>query len=145
MPWRRAGGEDRYVPGGTLGTTEGTRVNPSTYAALYGPWQPAKPVRKERPAVVVLAGLLWAVTVLSVSCVGGLACIALLWTAAAGDAAGGMLLLLLLMPAGAAGITALARTSRLREMAASTRMLLLGAVACPVPTALALWLWFLAG
>ncbi|MFJ1564410.1 hypothetical protein ACIOG8_09350 [Streptomyces erythrochromogenes] len=120
-------------------------MNPSTHAALYGPWQPAKPVRKERPAVVVLAGLLWAVTALSVSWVGGLACIALLWTAAAGDAPGGLFLLLLLIPAGAGALTALARTSRLRAMDAATRMLLLGAVACPVPTALAVWLWFLAG
>ncbi|MDX6764028.1 MULTISPECIES: hypothetical protein [Streptomyces] len=120
-------------------------MNPSTYAALYGPWQPARPVRKERPAVVALAVLLWAGTALSVSWVGGLACVALLWTAAAGHPSGGLFLLLLLFPAGAAALVALARTSRFREMAAATRMLLLGALACPVPAVLALGPWFLAG
>ncbi|MFE7097842.1 hypothetical protein [Streptomyces erythrochromogenes] len=120
-------------------------MNPSTHAALYGPWQPARPPRRERPVVVVLAALLWVVTALSVSLIGGLACIVLLWTAGAGEPAAGAVVPLLLIPAGAAGITALARTSRLRSMAASTRMLLLGAVACPVPTAFAVWFWTLAG
>ncbi|MEW2585656.1 hypothetical protein [Streptomyces virginiae] len=120
-------------------------MNPSTRAALYGPWQPSAPVRRDRPVVVVLAALLWALTALSVSLVGGLACIALLWTTAAGDPMGGLVPLLLLIPAGAAALTALARASRVRRMAASTRMLLLGALACPVPTALAVWLWVVAG
>ncbi|KJY23387.1 MULTISPECIES: hypothetical protein [Streptomyces] len=120
-------------------------MNPSTHAALYGPWQPSAPVRRDRPLVVVLAGLLWALTALSVSLVGGLACIVLLWTAAAGQPLGGLIPLLLLIPAGAAALTALARTSRVREMAASSRMLLLGALACPVPTALAVWLWVWTG
>ncbi|MER7730970.1 hypothetical protein ABTX80_08805 [Streptomyces erythrochromogenes] len=120
-------------------------MNPSAHAALYGPWQPAQPVRKERPAVVVLAALLWVATAVSVSLIGGLACIALLWTAAAGEPAAGAAVPLLLIPAGAGALTALARTSRLRAMAASTRMLLLGAVACPVPTALAVWFWTLTG
>ncbi|MFB8395054.1 hypothetical protein [Streptomyces yangpuensis] len=120
-------------------------MNPSTHAALYGPRQPARPVRRERPAVVVLAALLWVVTALSVSLVGGLACIALLWTAAAGEPVAGLVLPVLLIPAGAAGITVLARAPRVRDLAASTRMLLLGAVACPVPTALAVWFWTLSG
>ncbi|MFF9979629.1 hypothetical protein [Streptomyces erythrochromogenes] len=120
-------------------------MNPSTHAALYGPWQPAQPPRRERPVVVVLAALLWVVTALSVSLIGGLACIALLWTAAAGETAAGAIVPLLLIPAGAGALIALARTSRLRAMAASTRMLVLGAVACPVPAALALWLWTLTG
>ncbi|MFE5722046.1 hypothetical protein [Streptomyces erythrochromogenes] len=120
-------------------------MNPSTHAALYGPWQPARPPRRERPVVVVLAALLWVVTALSVSLIGGLACIALLWTAAAGEPAAGAVVPLLLIPAGAGALTALARTSRLRTMAASTRMLVLGAVACPVPTALAVWFWALTG
>ncbi|APU41273.1 MULTISPECIES: hypothetical protein [unclassified Streptomyces] len=120
-------------------------MNPSTHAALYGPWRPARPARRERPAVVALAGLLWAVTALSVAWTGGLACVALLWTAAAGEPAVGLVAPLLLIPAGAAGITALARAPRVRDLAASTRMLLLGAVACPVPTALAVWLWAVTG
>ncbi|MFE1898018.1 hypothetical protein [Streptomyces yangpuensis] len=120
-------------------------MNPSTHAALYGPWRPARPARRERPVVVVLAALLWAVTALSVSLIGGLACIALLWTAAAGEPAAGAVVPLLLIPAGAAGITALARAPRVRDLTASTRMLLLGAVACPVPTALAVWFWTLTG
>ncbi|MGN5388643.1 hypothetical protein [Streptomyces sp. JL7001] len=120
-------------------------MNPSTHAAPHGPWQPSAPVRRDRPVVVVFAGLLWAVTALSVSWVGGLACIALLWTTAAGDPIGGLIPLLLLIPAGAAALTALARAPRVRRMATSTRMLLLGALACPVPTAAAVWLWVVTG
>ncbi|WP_051806839.1 hypothetical protein [Streptomyces sp. NRRL F-2664] len=122
-------------------------MNPSTHAALHGPWQPSAPVRvrRDRPAVVVLAALLWAVTALSISWVGGLACVALLWTAAAGRPAAGPVLLLLLIPAGAAALTALARTSGVRAMAASTRMLFLGALACPVPAGLGVWSLVLTG
>ncbi|MFE9464318.1 hypothetical protein ACFYNW_11780 [Streptomyces virginiae] len=121
-------------------------MNPSTHAALYGPWQPSQQVRKDRPVVVALAGLLWALTLLSVCWVGGLFTVALVWGAAAGQPVGGLLLLLVLVPAAAAaGLTALARAPGVRRLAASTRLLLLGALACPVPAVLAVVLWIRTG
>ncbi|MEU7600892.1 hypothetical protein AB0B78_02795 [Streptomyces sp. NPDC040724] len=124
-------------------------MRPDAYAALYGPWQPAQqvrvPVGKDRRGVVALAALLWVVTALSVSVVGGLLSIALIWGAAAGQPIGELVPWLLPLPAGAVGLTALARAPGIRRLAASSRLLLLGALACPVPTVLAVWLWFLAG
>ncbi|WP_314242987.1 hypothetical protein [Streptomyces sp. DSM 40907] len=124
-------------------------MRPDAYAALYGPWQPAQqvrvPVAKERPAVAALAALLWAVTLLSVSWVGGLLSIALIWGAAAGQPIAELLLWFLPLPAGAVGLAALARAPGVRRLAVSTRVLLLGALACPVPAVLAVRLWFLTG
>ncbi|WKV72953.1 hypothetical protein AW27_016245 [Streptomyces sp. PCS3-D2] len=58
-------------------------MRPDAYAALYGRWQPAQqvhvPVGRDRPGVVALAALVWAVTVLSVAWVGGLLSVALVW------------------------------------------------------------------
>ncbi|MFE9928091.1 hypothetical protein [Streptomyces sp. NPDC005533] len=117
-------------------------MNPSTYAALYGPWQRAKPAPKERPAVAVLAALLWAVTTLSFVWLGGLFSIALLWGAAAGQPVGGLLLRLLLVPVGAAAVlTAVGFVPAVRRLAVSSRLLLLGALACPAPTTLAIMVW----
>ncbi|MEU9158788.1 hypothetical protein AB0D29_00670 [Streptomyces sp. NPDC048424] len=117
-------------------------MNPSTYAALYGPWQPAKPTPKERPAVAVLAALLWTVTGLSLAWLASIFSIALLWGAAAGQPVGGLLLRFVLVPVGAAAVlAALAFAPGIRRMAASSRLLLLGALACPAPTVLAVMVW----
>ncbi|MFE0579511.1 hypothetical protein [Streptomyces sp. NPDC058874] len=124
-------------------------MRPDAYAALYGRWQPAQqvhvPVGRDRPGVVALAALVWAVTVLSVAWVGGLLSVALVWGAAAGQPIGELLLWFLPLPAGALGLTALARAPGVRRLTGSARVLLLGALACPVPTVLAVWLWFLTG
>ncbi|MFF0552242.1 hypothetical protein ACFYUL_25185 [Streptomyces sp. NPDC004311] len=126
-------------------------MNPDAPTAPYGPLWPATArgataaARAERPAVVLLAVLVWAVTALSVSFVGGLGCVALFWTAGAGGPVGGILLLLLPIPAGAAALVALARAPRVRALTGSARMLLLGALACPVPAGLAVWLWGVSG
>lgn len=121
-------------------------MNPSTYAALYGPWQPAKPVPRERPAVVVLAVLLWTVTFLSLLWPAALFAMALVWGAAAGVPVGGVFLRLALIPLGAAAVlVALAFAPGIRRLALSTRLLLLGALACPASTALAIRVWLHAG
>ncbi|MFF4434986.1 hypothetical protein ACFYZ4_38225 [Streptomyces sp. NPDC001513] len=118
-------------------------VNPSTYAALYGPWQPTRPAPKERPAVAVLAALLWTVTALSFVWLASLFSIALVWGAAAGQPVGGLLLRFLLVPAGAGAVlAALAFAPGIRRMAVSSRLLLLGALACPAPTTLAIMVCF---
>ncbi|MFD9368283.1 hypothetical protein ACFWA6_11335 [Streptomyces sp. NPDC060020] len=118
-------------------------MNPSTYAALYGPWQPAKPAPKERPAVAVLAALLWTLTTLSLGWLASLFSIVLVWSAAAGQPVVGLLLRFLLVPVvAAAALTALAFAPGIRRLAVSSRMLLLGALACPAPTVLAVMAWF---
>ncbi|MEU6309623.1 hypothetical protein [Streptomyces sp. NPDC047014] len=116
-------------------------MNPETYAALYGPGRPARQPRAHRPVVVALAVLVWTLTALTVSWVGGIGCVALLWALGSGEPAWWLPGCLLLLPAGAAGLVALARTPALRAMDSSARMLLLGAVACPVPAALTVLLW----
>lgn len=121
-------------------------MNPDTYAALYGPWQPAKPAREERPLVAALAGLLWAATCTSLLFLAGLFTMAVVWGAAAGAPVGGLVLRVALIPVGAGALlTALAFAPGIRRLAVSTRLLLLGALACPVPTGLAVWAWFHAG
>ncbi|MCX4539337.1 hypothetical protein [Streptomyces sp. NBC_01565] len=121
-------------------------MNPHTYATLYGPWRPTPPSPKDRPVVAVLAGLLWAATVMSLVWLGGLFSIALVWGAAAGAPAVGLLVRVALIALGAAALlTALAFAPGIRRMSAASRMLLLGALACPAPTALAIWTWFHTG
>ncbi|WP_327415119.1 hypothetical protein [Streptomyces sp. NBC_01233] len=121
-------------------------MNPSTYAALYGPWQPTKPAPEERPVVVVLAVLLWTATFLSFAWLASLFAIAVVWGAAAGAPVGGLVLRVALVLAGAAAaLTALAFAPGIRRLAVSSRMLLLGALACPVPTVLAIWSWLRTG
>ncbi|MFJ6758223.1 MULTISPECIES: hypothetical protein [unclassified Streptomyces] len=121
-------------------------MNPSTYTALYGPWQPARPVPKERPGVAVLAALLWTVTLLSVAWLASLFTIVIVWSAASGAPVGGLVLRVALIPVGAAAaLTALAFAPGIRRLAVSSRLLLLGALACPVPTALAIWSWLHTG
>ncbi|MFD9521203.1 hypothetical protein [Streptomyces sp. NPDC059979] len=121
-------------------------MSPSTYAALYGPWQPTRPVAKERPVVTVLAALLWTATFLSLAWLASLFGIAVVWMAAAGGPVGGLVLRVALVVVGAAaGLTALAFAPGVRRLAPASRLLLLGALACPVPTALAIWSWFHTG
>jgi len=120
-------------------------VNPDTYAALYGPGRPAAPARSERPVVAALAGMLWAATCMSAIWLASLFAIALVWGAAAGAPVGTMVLWALIPVGGAAALTALAFAPAVRRLSVSGRMLLLGALACPLPTGLAVWTWFQTG
>ncbi|MEU6758278.1 hypothetical protein [Streptomyces sp. NPDC046685] len=120
-------------------------VNPDTYAALYGPGRPAAPARRERPVVAALAGVLWAATCMSVIWLASLFAIAVVWGAAAGAPVGNMVLWALIPVGGAAALTALAFAPAVRRLSVAGRMLLLGALACPVPTGLAVWTWFQTG
>ncbi|MEV7616741.1 hypothetical protein [Streptomyces sp. NPDC089799] len=122
-------------------------MNPQPHPAPYAPWQPAaRPARRERPAVAVLASLLWLTTFAALTWLAVLLGIVAVWGAAAGTP----LLDFLLTPAlillgSAAALTALAFAPGIRRLAVSTRMLLLGALACPAPTALAIWTWLHTG
>ncbi|MDX3533684.1 hypothetical protein PV721_04750 [Streptomyces sp. MB09-01] len=121
-------------------------MNPSTYAALYGPGRPTRAVPEERPVVAVLAALLWTVTSLSLAWLAGLFALAVVWGAAAGAPVGGLVLRVALITVGAAAaLTALAFAPGIRRLAVAGRLLLLGALACPVPTALAVRSWFHTG
>ncbi|MBT2398541.1 hypothetical protein [Streptomyces sp. ISL-100] len=121
-------------------------MNPHTYATLYGPWQPARQLRKGRTAVRVLAGILWAVTFASLAWLMCLVSLTAVWGLAAGAPVGSFLLRCALTVTGsAAALAALYFAPGIRRLATASRLLLVGAVACPVPTGLAIWTWFQTG
>ncbi|OKK06083.1 hypothetical protein AMK26_08355 [Streptomyces sp. CB03234] len=96
--------------------------------------------------MAVLAAVLWAVTLASLAWLTCLVAMAAVWGAAAGAPMGGFLLRCALIVAGAAAaVIALACAPGIRRTAPSTRLLLTGALACPAPTALAIWTWIHAG
>lgn len=71
---------------------------------------------------------------------------AALWGAAAGAPLGGILLRYALIVASAgASLTALAFAPGIRRLATESRLLLLGVLACPAPTVLAITTWFRTG
>ncbi|MFI2644618.1 hypothetical protein [Streptomyces sp. NPDC018610] len=115
-----------------------------TYARLYGPYVPVRPA--PRPAVVVLAAVLWGIALVSLVWLAFLVGMASLWAAADGAQVGGFLLWCLLLVAGGAGaLTGLALVPAVRRMAPDARALLLGALACPAPAVLAGCLWVIGG
>ncbi|MBY8865017.1 hypothetical protein G3I64_33425 [Streptomyces sp. SID8499] len=125
-------------------TTEGTpAMDPRTYARLYGPHVPVR--RTARPAVVVLAVVLWTLTLLPLAGLTAYIVLVTAWGAAEGEAVGGFLLWYFLPLAIAAGVlTALAFVPPVRRMAWDSRLLLLGAAAGPVLMVFTAGLWVLA-
>lgn len=111
-------------------------MNPSSYATLYSPYQPT-PVRprRGRTVVVLLAAALWAVTFVSLAWITFMVGLVALWGAADGAPVGDFVMSYLGIIIGAAGaLAALAFAPGVRRLAPASRLLLLGAVACPVPT-----------
>ncbi|MEV8065046.1 hypothetical protein AB0P32_02675 [Streptomyces sp. NPDC085995] len=118
-------------------------MDPRTYARLYGPRVPVR--RSARPAVVVLAAVLWALTLLPVTGLTAYIVLVSTWGAAEGEAAGGFLLWYFLPLVIATGVlTALAFVPPVRRMAWDSRLLLLGAAAGPVLVVLTAGMWVLA-
>ncbi|MFB8351133.1 hypothetical protein [Streptomyces niveus] len=94
----------------------------------------------------MLAGVVWAITLLSLTWLAFLFGMATLWGLAAGVPLGGILLRYALIVATAgASLTALAFAPGVRQLAAESRLLLLGVIACPLPTVLAITTWFRTG
>ncbi|MFJ9868378.1 hypothetical protein [Streptomyces sp. NPDC101165] len=123
-------------------------MNPQTYANLYGPAQPAPPAPRQRrgeTAVGLLAVLLWILTLASVGWLTFLVGMVALWSLADGaswaQTRAIALPYVLTVVGAAAALFALAFAPGVRRLAPLTRLLLLGALAFPVPTALALWTW----
>lgn len=121
-------------------------VKPQTYAALYGPWRPEPASHRGQTVVVVVAAMLWGLTAMSLVWLAFLVGMTALWVAAAGEPIADFLLRYVLIAVGAvAALTALAFAPGVRRLAAERRLLLLGALACPVPTTLAITTWIQAG
>ncbi|MFB7213036.1 hypothetical protein [Streptomyces sp. NPDC056255] len=115
-------------------------MNPSTYARLYGPPRPAP--RPGRTGVVVLASTLWVLNAASLAWLTFLVAMIALWGAADGMAVGGFLLqFVLIVTGGVAALTALAFAPGVRRMTWAGRLLLTGALACPVTTGVAIVAW----
>lgn len=121
-------------------------MKPQTYAALYGPWRPEPVSRRGQTVVAVAAAVLWVLTIMSLAWLAFLISMTALWGAAAGAPVGGLLLRPVLVAVGAVvALTSLAFAPGVRRLAAESRLLLLGALACPVPTTLAITTWVQTG
>lgn len=121
-------------------------MNPKTYATLYGPWQPKPVSYRGQPIVAVLAGVLWAVTLVALSWLAFLLSLTTVWGMAAGLPVGGLLLRYVLIVAGsAAALTALAFAPGVRRLTAELRLLLTAVLAFPAPTVLAIGAWIHTG
>ncbi|MFQ6142750.1 hypothetical protein ACLMNJ_06685 [Streptomyces seoulensis] len=118
-------------------------MDPRTYARLYGPRVPVRP--RARPLVVVLAAVLWAVTLVPFAFLAFLVSLATLWGTAGGGSGLFFLCSSLVVVATAALLILLAHAPGVRDLAMDSRMLLLGAAAGPLLTVLAGGVWVLAG
>ncbi|MDG4863352.1 hypothetical protein P8605_34955 [Streptomyces sp. T-3] len=121
---------------------------PGWSAQVYPGWSapPPAPETRQDNALLTVGIALWSLTYLSL---GLLACfwgIALIFWAAAGGPVGSYVLHALGAVLGAAALLAgLAFAPGIRRLSAAARLALLGALACPVPVALAAWTWSLLG
>ncbi|MFC8827400.1 hypothetical protein ACFT9I_18890 [Streptomyces sp. NPDC057137] len=121
-------------------------MNPKTYSTLYGPWQPSPAPHRRRTAVAVMAGVLWALTLVSLAWLAFLVSMTTVWGLAAGVSAGGLFLRYVLIVAGsAAALIALAFAPGVRRLTAESRLLLAGVLAFPVPAILAITTWIQTG
>ena len=124
-------------------------MNPETYATLYGPSRPAPRNTRGETAVGLLAGLLWMLTLASLGWLTFLVGMVTLWGLADGmswaEARDFVLPYVLTVAGAAAVLVALAFAPGIRRLTPLTRLLLLGALACPVPAGLAVWSWLRVG
>ncbi|GHI07059.1 hypothetical protein AQI88_21675 [Streptomyces cellostaticus] len=120
-------------------------MNPETYANLYGPPQPAPRQSRGEVTVGLLAVLLWTLTLASLGWLTFLFGMVALWGLADGmswaEIRGSLLPYVLTVVGAAAVLVALAFAPGIRRLKPLTRLLLLGLLACPVPTGFALWTW----
>ncbi|MFE9169382.1 hypothetical protein ACFYNZ_07620 [Streptomyces kebangsaanensis] len=113
-------------------------MNPTTCARGSRPPAP----RRARTGVAVAAAVLWGLTLVSCAWLAYLVLVVIVSAVTEGASAGGFLLWCALIVAGAVGaLTALAFAPRVRRLAPESRLLLLGALACPAPTVLAACTW----
>ncbi|WP_234018921.1 MULTISPECIES: hypothetical protein [unclassified Streptomyces] len=119
-------------------------MRPDLHTRLYGPWQPAPP--QPRTGAALLTGVLWTLTLASLAWLTFLVGIIGVFVAASGEPVGGLLMGWIgCVAGGAAVLTAVAFLPPVRRMATPHRMLLLGALACPVPLVVTIVTWFRMG
>ncbi|MFB7107904.1 hypothetical protein [Streptomyces sp. NPDC056190] len=113
-------------------------MNPSTCASDSCPQAP----RRARTGVAVVAAVLWGLTLVSCAWLAYLVGVVIVSAVTEGASAGGFLLWCVLIVAAAVGaLTALAFAPGVRRLAPESRLLLLGALACPAPALLAILTW----
>lgn len=121
-------------------------LSPKAYDALYGPYRPTYSPSRAETVVTVAAGGLWALTLGSLAWLTFLMSIWAVWAAAAGEPVGDFLRPFVLTIAGAAvALIALAFAPGIRRLSPAVRLLLLGALAFPVPTGFAILTWVRVG
>ncbi|AKN72470.1 hypothetical protein QR97_24280 [Streptomyces sp. PBH53] len=120
-------------------------MHPETYARLYGPARPAPRQRRGGTAVTFLAAALWLLTLASAGWLTFLVGMAALWGLADGmswtEVSDVVLPYALTVLGYAAALTALAFAPGIRRLTPPARLLLTGALACPLPACLALLTW----
>ncbi|MEU1402148.1 hypothetical protein ABZ471_07230 [Streptomyces sp. NPDC005728] len=124
-------------------------MNPETYATLYGPARPAPRNSRGETVLGLLAAVFWILTLASLGWLTFLVGMTALWGLADGMSWAQVRDLVLpyaLTVVGAAAVlTALAFAPGIRRLHPLARLLLTGALACPVPTGLAVWAWVQVG
>ncbi|MFE2323136.1 hypothetical protein ACFXD5_04250 [Streptomyces sp. NPDC059385] len=116
-----------------------TPVNSAAYAALYAPAPVAVPAPTNR-ALVVAAALLWGITCSALSLIAFFVLMIAVWSASSGADVTALLLWPAVVLAGAGGLlTLLYFAPGVRRLSREARLTLLGALACPAPIALALY------
>jgi hypothetical protein len=131
-------------------------VNPQTPQIPYGPRQIPYGPRQTAPrsargeiAVGLPAALLWMVTLCALSLLTILVGMWAFWLKADGapwaDVRAFVLPYALPVAGAAVVLAALALAPGVRRLTPLTRLLLLGVLACPVPTGLLAWTWFRVG
>ncbi|MFH9978486.1 hypothetical protein ACH4ND_04355 [Streptomyces sp. NPDC017179] len=98
--------------------------------------------RRARAGVAALAAVLWGVTLVSCAWLAYLVGVVVVSAVTEGASPGGFLLWCALIVAAAVGaLTAIAFAPGVRRLAPESRLLLLGALACPAPALLAVLTW----
>ena len=121
-------------------------LSPKAYDALYGPYRPTYSPNRAETVTTAAAGMLWALTLGSLAWLTFLVGIVALWAAAAGEPVGDFLWPYALTAGGAAAaLTGLAFAPGIRRLTPATRLLVLGALAFPVPTGFAITTWIRVG
>ncbi|MFD7559518.1 hypothetical protein ACFV9E_33945 [Streptomyces sp. NPDC059835] len=118
-----------------------TPVYSAAYAALYAPVPAAAPApAPTNRALVVAAALLWGITCSALSLIAFFVLMIAVWSASSGADVTALLLWPVVVLAGAGGLlTLLYFAPGVRRLSREARFTLLGALACPAPIALALY------
>ncbi|MFJ8015574.1 hypothetical protein [Streptomyces sp. NPDC096339] len=116
-----------------------TPMNSAAYAALYASAPAPAPARTNK-SLAVAAAVLWGITCSALSLIAFFVLMIAVWSASSGADVTELLLWPVIVLAGAGGLlTLLYFAPGIRRLSREARFTLLGALACPAPIALALY------